>query len=630
MLIQRLRRRVRGVGAYIIVLLLALPLALVGFNWFGRSGGNVVIATINGEELHLAELDRYTYQERRRILENQGDAVDPAAIDVAALRQSTLGMLLSRKALVQRARSLDLTLSKARVDNYLRAQSQFQEAGRFSPQRYEWQLQQGGYTPAWYREIQHDSLLISQLSAVTQLSEFTTETELQDLLGVASERRAIRYMLLSPQAAQEHIKLDEQALQEAFETKREEYRQPEMISIEALALRRSAFYQNIDEKQVRSYYDQELTMLSARIEAAHILIADDGSDEDIAAGERVAQLRKRLTAGEDFAELSAEYSDDLLNAEEGGVLGTVTSGDLPAALYNALVALSPGEITLAPVRSEAGLHFLHRLETVVPDYAKRGAEIRQRLQQIYSEATYRQAQERLAELSFNASDLDSVAEAMAIELSRSSPFSKNDLTAEGLAAYPKLRAAAFSEAVLEQGENSQPIELGVDEDDERTVVLRLAERTPSRLLSFAEAEPALREDLSSELSAQWLREEAQHLERQLNHDAQTTVDELAHNGGYEWYARPNLLRYGSEGTPNEVVRAAFRLPAPSTGTKSVTTVQLPDGSQAVLALLSLQQLDQQLLSPQQRRDWQQNMRRQFGDSEDRSYRRYILLSASVQ
>ena len=352
--------------------------------------------------------------------------------------------------------------------------------------------------------------------------------------------------------------------------------------------------------------------------------------EDIANSERVAQLHERLAAGEDFAELAAEYSDDLLNAEEGGILGTVTVDDLPAALYSALATLSPGENMLTPVRSEAGLHFLRRLEVAVPDYAKRGAEIRKRLQQINSEANYRQAQERLAELSFNAPDLASVAEAMAIDLSRSGQFSANGETAEALASFPKVRAAAFAEEVLEQAENSQLLELGVGEDDERTVVLRLVERTPSRLLSFAEAEERLRADLGDELRAQWVREEAQRLERVLSDEAQTTLGELARRSGHEWYARPNLQRYGSEETPNEVVRAAFRLPRPSTGTRNVSTVQLPDGSRAVLSLLSVQALDSQLLSAQQRRDWQQNMRRQFGDSEDHSYRRYVLLSASVQ
>ena len=276
MLIQRLRRKVRGVGAYIIVSLLALPLALVGFNWFGSSGENVVVATINGEDLHLAELNRYAYQERRRIVASQGDTVDPSTIDDAALRQSTLGMLLSRTALLQRARKLGLQLSRERVDNYLRTQSQFQEAGRFSRQRYEWLLQQSGYTPAWYREVQHDSLLTAQLSAVIDLSEFITETELQDLLSVASERRAIRYILLSPQAAQDRITLDESTLAAAFEAKREDYRQPEMIAIEYVALRRGAFYPKIGEKQVRAYYEQEMAMLRSRIEAAHILIADAG------------------------------------------------------------------------------------------------------------------------------------------------------------------------------------------------------------------------------------------------------------------------------------------------------------------------------------------------------------------
>ena len=635
MLIQRLRRRTRGVGAYIIVLLLALPLALVGFNWFGSSGRNVVVATVNGEALHLSELDRYAYQERRRILAAQGDAADPDAISDVSLRRSALALLLSRKALLQRARSFGFRLSTDRVNDHLRSQPEFQEAGRFSRQRYEWLLQQSSYTPSWFREVQHDSLLIAQLSSVGNLSEFTTEHELSDLLAVATERRAVRYMVLSPEVARAHIELDEGELREAFEADRESYRLPAMVMVDYVELARQAFYPHVAEQQVRRYYDQEVAMLRARVYAAHILIegdmAGDGTDA-VALRERMATLRERLAAGEDFAELAAEYSDDLLSAEDGGELGEITPGELPEPLDAALAALAPGEVASEPIRTEAGWHFLRRIEPEVPDYAERGGQIRERLQQLNSDATYRQAQERLGELSFNAPDLATVAEAMAIELSRSGWFSRDGEHgdgAEGIAAQVKIRAAAFSAEVLDKAENSQLLEIG-DGGDERTVVLRIAENEPSRLLTFAEAQAELRADVVAERVAQWLRDSAHSAVQRLRGEPELTVGELARSGGYEWYARPSLTRSGDHETPNEVVRAAFRLPPPSTGTKSVGTASLPGGAQAVLSLLSRRVLAPELLSPRQRDDWRENVRRQFGASQERSYRRYVFLSAQVE
>ena len=634
MLIQRLRHRIRGFGAYLIVTLLALPLALVGFNWFGASCSNVVVAKINGESLHLSEVDRYAYQERRRILESQGDDVDPDAISNAALRRSALSLLLSRTALLQRAKTYGFELSNERVNHHLRAQPQFQEAGRFSRQRYEWLLQQGGFTPSWYREVQHDSLLISQLTSVCTDSEFMTEYELIDMLEVAAERRVVRYMVLPTEAAHEQITLSDDALRAAFDNNLENYRQPALLTVDYVELTRKAFYPQIGEKQLRQYYDQEVVMLNARVHAAHILIdgdvdADDSDGAELR--ERVAQLQARLAAGEDFAELAAEYSDDLLSADDGGSLGNITPGDLPAPLEEALSFLAPGEVAATPIRSEAGLHFLRRLKVPVADYAERSEQIRERLQQLNSEANYRQAQERLGDLSFNAPDLASVAEAMAIEVSRSAWFDRDGAQDEkaGIAVYAKVRAAAFSAEVLEQGENSQLLEIGSD-GDERTLVLRLGEYQESRRLTFDEAQPTLRTDVLRRRTAQWLKKQAHSVAQQLRDDRELTVDAQAHADGYEWFARPHLLRHGDDETPNAVVRKAFQLPAPSTDSRSVGTAELSDGTWAVLSVLAIKALELELLSPQQRVEWRQSMREQFGDSHELSYRRYVLVSAQVE
>lgn len=82
------------------------------------------------------------------------------------------------------------------------------------------------------------------------------------------------------------------------------------------------------------------------VTARHILVDDE---------ERAEQVRRRLEAGEDFAELAQELSQDEQSAEQGGDLGELQRGDLAPALEEEVFAAEAGDL-IGPVRSERGFH----------------------------------------------------------------------------------------------------------------------------------------------------------------------------------------------------------------------------------------------------------------------------------
>lgn len=101
--------------------------------------------------------------------------------------------------------------------------------------------------------------------------------------------------------------------------------------------------------------------------ARHILLrgsggGDDGDgdgDEDPRA--RLAELRQRVAAGADFAELARAHSEHQATAPDGGDLGWVGPGDMPPAFREVVAGLQPGQLS-EPFRSPMGWHLVALVE----------------------------------------------------------------------------------------------------------------------------------------------------------------------------------------------------------------------------------------------------------------------------
>lgn len=101
------------------------------------------------------------------------------------------------------------------------------------------------------------------------------------------------------------------------------------------------------------------------VRVAHILIRVDVEDERLGEAEMRAKaegLLDRVKAGEDFAELAKEFSDDKGSANRGGQLaGWVERDKTVPPFERAAFALKPGEISRL-VRTRYGFHIVKQLE----------------------------------------------------------------------------------------------------------------------------------------------------------------------------------------------------------------------------------------------------------------------------
>lgn len=139
---------------------------------------------------------------------------------------------------------------------------------------------------------------------------------------------------------------------------------------------------HVSEQAVTDYYQSHkngFRLIETQFHVAHILITprrelevgnlrNDDATSDAAARRKIQALLERLHAGDDFAELARNYSEDSLTALSGGDLGFFPETDLGnshPALRSLVQRLQVGQVG-GPVRTPEGYHLVKVLEREPP------------------------------------------------------------------------------------------------------------------------------------------------------------------------------------------------------------------------------------------------------------------------
>ena len=601
-MLQALRDKTSGWIAVAIVILLAVPFAFFGMeqylfqnsasyaakveappSWWRSAPDMWLVRKLawQAEEVDPEAFRSQFEAERQRQRAAQGEAFDARAFESIENKRRVLDVVIDQAVLRLAARTSGIEIGDARVREEIQSIPAFQADGRFDAQRYQLALQAEipPRTPTEFERLVRESLQQSLVPQQIAASAFVTPGEVERLTRLLGERRDVSFVVLPP-AAPDTAAIGADEIQAWYAANGDDYRAPETVAIEYVDIDGASLPEPpaADEATLRARYQQEQSRFvdpEQRL-ASHILVripegADAGAQK--AAEEEARQLATRASAeGADFAALAREHSDDEGSKDAGGDLGWIEKGLMEGPFEDALFAMQPGEVR-GPVKSDFGWHVIQLRE------ARSGQQVsfedaREALaaEQATSdrERGFNELIGRLVDQVYrNPSSLAPAAREAKLPVQKLGPFSRDD--ASGIAANPAVLRAAFSEALVQDGTVSDPIEIAPG----HSVLIRVTQHNPERALPLAQVRDrvvaAIRADRATKAAAKAADDAVAKLR------GGETLQALAQANGWQVQDVPGVPRGAPVPAP-EAGDAYFQAAAPAEGKPSAGKVVLDDGS----------------------------------------------------
>ena len=465
---------------------------------------------------------KITYPQFQRAYESQetflrrtyGDGFTSETARQMGLPLRVMNDLINTSILNAEARRIGLRVTDAEVQQEILEQGPFQDQeGRFvGEETYRSILRRAGYTPDSFESAIRGDLLTAKLQKILADSVYVSDSEVERAYRDQVERASIRYLQLPFARFADQVSAEPAAVESYFAERREEFRLPEKrrvsyLLVDPLALEPTVA---VSDDEIRASYDanQEDYTQDERVRARHILLRVEDEAQAAAVEARLADIRARIEAGEDFATLAAEVSDDPSSKVRGGDLGFFGRGTMIGAFEDAAFGAEPG-LLVGPVRTNFGFHLIEVLEKQ-PGGSRSLEEVRD---EIYSTLVAERAAdlaaaraEELAEMVEREKPEDAAAlEALAaaeqgVTFRGLEPFARDGVV-PGIGRATPFSTTAFELAV---GESSAPVRV-----TDGWAVLRLDEILPPRL---PELDEVRREVESAVLSREQERAASQRLE----------------------------------------------------------------------------------------------------------------------
>lgn len=566
-----IRNKTKGVVAYFIVGLITIPFALFGINEYFTGASNVVVATINDNDISKEEFLAEFNPQKRRLQQQLSEKYD-ANFD-SILKQSIINQMIDSRLLDQLADELGHVTTAAELKFIIQADDAFKENGNFSMEKYKQLLRLNGYNVAKYESTKSQGLTQDQIKYNLLDSAFVTPSQLDKLQKLNDQQRKFSHVVLNADNYIEKVKVDAKSIKDYYDNQKESFFAPEQVKVEFVELSLAEIAKKIEasEDELFNFYEEESERFTTEEErkAQHILI------EDEAEAQKVVDL---LAKGIEFNKLAQEYSVDTGSKDNGGDLGFFTRGVMVPEFEQKVFAMSAGQ-TSGLVKSEFGYHII-KLNEIKPGILRSFADARSELSNTYKQTKAQKSlydsTEQLANLAYESS-LEEVVDQMDLKLNTTEFFARSNTDYE-----KGFVNAAFSDVVLNKNENSEVLELA----ENRYVVVRLKEKLAQRQKAFSEVEGEINTHLTKVLAKTFVDNIAQQIVKSLRSGDKDAAKELMDKNQLK-FSDAIWVDRGSNDVDKDIVSRVFTLPKPSANSSTYSSQTLSKSSVVVINLNSV-------------------------------------------
>ncbi len=571
----RNKTKTKGWFAYLVVGLITIPFALFGISEYFTGTSNIIIASVNGADISKAEfLTEFNPQKRR--LQQELDKKYDIEFD-AMLKQSILNQMIDKYLLEQLSSELLYETTVNELNTIIQANNLFKEKGRFSLEKYKQLLRLNGYTTRKYEAIKLQELTQTQIKYNLLDSAFVTPTQLVRLQKLNDQQRQFSYIAIHANDYVKEVKVDAQSVKDFYNNKKTLFFAPEQVKIEFVELSLNEISKNIkvsDDELFNFYEDeQERFTIEEERQAQHILLEDEST------AQKVITL---LNSGGDFAKLARQYSQDTDSKSDAGDLGFFTRGVMVPEFEKKVFAMKLAEVSDL-VKSKFGYHII-KLNNIKAKTLKPFDAVKSELLDLYTQAqaqkVFYSLTEQLANLAYEAS-LEKIVDQMDLKLQVSDFFDRSSTQLN-----QKIVTTAFSDVVLNKGENSEILELSKD----KLMVIRAQKKLAQRQKSFIEVKDEINAHLMILLAKTFVDNLAKNIVDLLTHNDKDILKKLMNKNKLKWH-HVDWVKRDSNKVEMAIINKVFALSKPTNGNSSYGAQNLDENNTVVIKLSGVKTTD---------------------------------------
>ena len=546
-MLSAIRNKSKGWVAYVVVGFITIPFVLFGIQDYLGGSSNNSIAIVDGEDIDI-NIFYKELNKRQSNLQQQFGAAYTQEID-NALKQTILDLMINEKLLENFANSLGVVTINDEVRSEIELEQAFQDDGVFSEVRYNQVLGLNGYSPAAYEFSISRALSREQIKRNLNDSAFISSIQIKQLEDLVSQQRDISYISLNTKSFENQVTVSKNEISEYYNENKSSFVEGRKVKVDFVELSLGDMEEPAmpDEETLQSLYDDnaELYTNPERRRTQHILV----ESEDLA-----KDLLGQINEGANFDELANANSVDTSTNEKGGDLGFNEKGLIGAEFDEAAFSMNIGDVSEV-VSTDFGYFHIIKLTDIEVETVQSFDDVTDQLVALnknnVSKKMLFDLLEEFTSLAYEES-LDMVADQFGLELQTSDYFANTSKDYDDA-----FVSAAFSEAVIDDGENSEVIELSA----EKFVVLAVSSAQPEREKELDEVEDLVESILSNNAAKKMIDDLSQTITSALVTGDELMTNKLLSDNQLEW----NNVGWISRATelPFDVTSVAFSIPKPN-------------------------------------------------------------------